>query len=63
MILCLLELIQTGLRENADIKLASARVEQYLAYYGISRSTYYPDLNFNASSKSGKIFQYGDKCK
>lgn len=51
----LTELIQTGLRENADIKLASARVEQYLAYYGISRSAYYPDLNFNASSKSGKF--------
>lgn len=50
----LTDLINTGLKENTDIKIAAARVEQYLAYYGISRSYYYPELNLNGSVKAGK---------
>jgi multidrug efflux system outer membrane protein len=48
-------LIHTGLRENADIKIAAARVEQYLANYGITRSAFYPELNANASTSYGKL--------
>ncbi len=51
----LTNLIQTGLRENTDIKLAAARVEQYLANYGITRSAFYPELNAKASTSYGKI--------
>lgn len=51
----LTELIQIGLKENSDIKLASARVEQFLANYGITRSSFYPDLNFKGSAKTGKF--------
>ncbi len=50
----LTNLINTGLKENTDIKIAAARVEQYLAYYGISRSLYYPELNLDGSVKAGK---------
>ncbi len=48
-------LIETGLRENADIKLAAARVEEYLAYYGISRSAFYPEINAGVRSSYGKL--------
>lgn len=50
----LTNLISRGLRENTDIKIAAAKVEQYLAFYGITRSYYYPELNANASVKPGK---------
>ena len=50
----LTDLINTGLKENTDIKIAAARVEEYLAYYGISRSYYYPELNLDGSVKAGK---------
>lgn len=51
----LTNLIHTALTENADIKLAAARVEQYLAYYGVSRSEFYPELNARSSYNYGKL--------
>lgn len=51
----LTNLIEAGLRENSDIKLAAARVEEYLAYYGISRSQFYPEINAGIRSGYGKL--------
>lgn len=48
------KLIYTGLKQNSDIKIASARVEQFLAYYGIARSDFYPRLNFEGYQNNGK---------
>lgn len=50
----LTNLINTALLENTDIKLAAARVEQYLAYYGVSKSEFYPELNARSSYNYGK---------
>ena len=50
----LTNLINTALAENTDIKLAAARVEQYLAYYGVSKSEFYPELNARSSYNYGK---------
>jgi len=48
-------LITTGLKENTNIKLAAARVEQYMAYYGVSRAALYPEVNLNGSSTTGQF--------
>ncbi|MBV6479287.1 MAG: Multidrug/solvent efflux pump outer membrane protein MepC [Ignavibacteria bacterium] len=51
----LTNLIHTALVENADIKIAAARVEQYLAYYGVSKSEFYPEINARSSYSYGKL--------
>jgi len=50
----LTDLINSALVENSDIKLAAARVEQYLAYYGVSKSEFYPELNARSTYSYGK---------
>ncbi len=51
----LTNLINTGLQENADIQIAAARVEQYLANYGITKSAFYPEANATARTNYGKF--------
>ena len=45
------ELIKTALAENKDVKIAAARVEEFLGKYGVSRSQLFPQVgaNFNGS--------------
>lgn len=40
-------LIETAVRENLDIKIAAARVEQYLGILDTTRSQYFPQINAN----------------
>lgn len=44
------ELIGIALQENLDIKIAAARVEQYLGLYGATRSAQFPQLGLNADA-------------
>ena len=37
-------LIKTALAENKDVKIAAARVEEYLGQYGVSRSQLFPQV-------------------
>ena len=48
------ELINTAVKENTDILVASARVEQYLALYGVSKSDMYPQINGKATTTYGQ---------
>jgi len=43
------ELIQTSLRENKDVKIAAARVEQFAGLYGTTRAALYPQVAAGAS--------------
>lgn len=43
------ELIQTALRENKDVKIAAARVEQFAGLYGTTRATLFPQIGAGAS--------------
>lgn len=38
------DLIQTALRENNDLRLAAARVEEYVGYYWVSRGGFFPTI-------------------
>lgn len=51
----LTELINTGIKENSDILVASARVEQYMGLYGVSKSDMYPKINGKASTTYGQF--------
>jgi len=42
------ELIQVSLKENKDLKIAAARVEQYVGYYWVGRSALFPQLSYTA---------------
>ena len=42
------ELIQIALTENKDVKIAAARVEEFLGRYGESRSQLFPQVGANA---------------
>ncbi len=42
-------LIQTALRENKDIKIAAARVEEFMGRYGATRSALFPQVGAAAS--------------
>ena len=43
------DLVQVALRENKDLMIASARVEEYAGRYGVSRSDLFPQAGLGAS--------------
>lgn len=50
----LTELINTAIKENSDILIASARIEQYLGLYGVSKADMYPQINGQLGAKYGQ---------
>ena len=42
------ELIQTALKENKDVKIAAARVEQFIGQYGTTRAALFPQVGAGA---------------
>jgi multidrug efflux system outer membrane protein len=49
------DLIQTALRENKDIKIAAARVEEFMGRYGVTRSTLFPQVFAGASAGRQRV--------
>ena len=43
------ELIQISLQENKDVKIAAARVEQFIGLYGTTRAALFPQIGAGAS--------------
>ncbi len=43
------QLVLTALRENKDIKIAAARVEEFMGRYGVTRSALFPQVGAGAS--------------
>jgi multidrug efflux system outer membrane protein len=44
------DLIATALRENKDLLIATARIEEYAGYYGITRSQLFPQVGLGADA-------------
>jgi outer membrane protein, multidrug efflux system len=56
----LTELITTSLTENNDIRIAAARVEQYMGYYGVTKSDFFPKIDASGSGQRGQLLTSGD---
>ncbi len=61
MILYLTYLITTAIHENNDIKIAAARVDEFMGMYGVAKSDFYPKFNIDASGRVGEINVDGEK--
>lgn len=56
-------LIKTAVQENNDIKIAAARVDQYMGLYGVEESNYYPKFDAGASGQIGESNLQGVKYR
>jgi multidrug efflux system outer membrane protein len=48
-------LVETTLQSNADVRIAAARVEQYMGLYGVAKSDFFPKINAGAGATRGQI--------
>src|SRR5213080_5151924 len=48
-------LIQEALRNNYDVRIAAARVQEARANVGVARSDYFPSLNSNVGASRTKV--------
>ncbi len=51
----LTDLIHTAVKENTNILVASSRVEQYMALYGVAKSDMYPQIFGKATTPYGQF--------
>ncbi|HEY6437660.1 MAG TPA: efflux transporter outer membrane subunit, partial [Ignavibacteriaceae bacterium] len=56
-------LIQTAVQENNDIKIAAARVDEFMGLYGVVESDYYPKFDIDASGRVGEYNVEGIKFR
>ena len=49
----LVELINTGLKENKNIKIAVARLQESQIFFDISKADFYPSVNYYGGASSG----------
>jgi multidrug efflux system outer membrane protein len=59
----LTSLIKTAVQENNDIKIAAARVDQFMGLYGVNQSDYYPKFDAGASGRIGELNADGQKFR
>jgi multidrug efflux system outer membrane protein len=53
------ELIETALRENHDVRIAAARVEQFIGALATTRSQFFPQLVYGADASSNQASREG----
>jgi multidrug efflux system outer membrane protein len=53
------ELIKTALRENYDLRIATARVEEYVGRYWVGRSGLFPQIGGSASAGRSRASEEG----
>jgi len=53
------DLIQTALKENKDIRIATARVEEYMGKLGVTRADLFPQVSLGASAGRQRSTQVG----
>jgi len=53
------DLIETALRENHDVRIAAARVDQFIATLGSTRSQLFPQLVYGADASSNQASREG----
>lgn len=52
------ELIQISLRENKDLLIAAARVEEFMSRYGVTRSILYPQVGAGAAAGRERFSEF-----
>jgi multidrug efflux system outer membrane protein len=57
------DLVATALRENKDLLIASARIEEFYGRYGITRSSLYPQIGVGADAARQKNTVSGTSVK
>jgi multidrug efflux system outer membrane protein len=53
------ELIQVALKENKDLKIATARVEEFMGLYGTTRANLFPQVYGSASAGRSRVSELG----
>lgn len=53
------DLIQTALKENKDLRIATARVEQFYGQYGATRAVLFPEAGYDASAERQRTTEHG----
>ncbi len=53
------ELIESALRENLDVRIAAARVEQFIGALGTTRSQLFPQLGYGADASTNQASREG----
>ena len=53
------QLIDEALRENRDVRIAAARVDQFLGALATTRSQFYPQLGYGADATRGRASRVG----
>jgi outer membrane protein, multidrug efflux system len=48
-------LIKSALKENTDINIAAARVEEFMGRYGVAKSDFYPKVGYDLSATHGQF--------
>jgi multidrug efflux system outer membrane protein len=48
-------LVRSALEENADVRIAAARVEQLMGQYGVAKSDFFPKVNAGGSADRGQF--------
>jgi outer membrane protein, multidrug efflux system len=56
----LTSLIHTALQENNDVRIAAARVEEFMGLYGVSKSDFFPKIGATGSALRGQSVLSGD---
>jgi multidrug efflux system outer membrane protein len=56
-------LIKTAVEENNDIKIAAARVDEFMGLYGVAKSDFYPKFDIGASGRVGEFNVDGVKYR
>jgi multidrug efflux system outer membrane protein len=49
------DLIDTALRENYDLRIATARIEEYYGRYGATRADLFPQIGYGASANRTQV--------
>ena len=49
------QLVDTALRENRDVRIAAARVEEFAARVDISRAGYFPQIGYNGEASRNRV--------
>ena len=48
------DLVQVALQENYDVRIAAARVEEFMGLYGVAKSDFYPKVDAAATAVRGQ---------
>ena len=55
------ELIETALRENRDLFIAAARVDQFIGALTATRSQFYPQIGYSADVSRNRASRVGQR--